>query len=597
MTSVIKVQNLAENTSLGDLRRAFKDRGARPADIHITPSSGDKPRTGFIVFRERKEADVGLRADGTECRGCRLIVKPSNPKEFDRMFPGKPMLSDEPKNKPLPRVQLQHGLERSDRRLSKDDITLQPAPNGVVKVDNIEFSASPRDIRRLFKDHDARPHDIHLVLQPNGSKHDGSAFLIFTEEAEASNALKLDGTTLSGQRLSVKSSSPKEFNRFFPRVAMLSARPANNNRGGGRGGGAAGMGRRGGSPPPMNMDRGRGGHSARGGRGGRAGGFAGGRSADQFFGGRQDNGGGGGRVRSRSPINRGGGGRRDSNVGDPFDRRRANHPEPTGPINERNFIRISGLPFNASQVDIQEFLRPILTRDIFIMRNVGGKYAGKFNGNALIEFFSEGDARQALKMDGSNFGNQKIQVVRASREEIMRTIHESRDGPHSAGGAGAVLPPESAISAIAQSNPQVQNLLNLLTATVNTIAGAAAAAVTHPPKPDTRNAPRGGDRGGHREDPVISRVASSANVNVNDIKLGRVIGLRNLPYSVSPEEILSFFRNYKVIADSVRIHYLEDGRCSGDAIVCFRGNRDARAAVSDLNKRMIGRRKVELFFL
>jgi len=52
-----------------------------------------------------------------------------------------------------------------------------------------------------------------------------------------------------------------------------------------------------------------------------------------------------------------------------------------------------------------------------------------------------------------------------------------------------------------------------------------------------------------------------------------------------------------VIPDSVRIHYLDDGRCSGDAIICFRGNRDARNAVTDLNKTSIGRRKVELFFL
>jgi len=591
-TSVIRVQNLEENTTLGELRRTFKDRGARPADIHITPSSGGKPRTGFVVFRDRKEADIGLRADGAECRQCRLIVKPSNPKEFDRMFPGKPMLtSKDDINKPM------HHQEKNDRRLSKDG--KQMSAPGVVKVDNIDFSASPRDIRKLFKDHGARPADIHLVLQPNGTKHDGSAFLIFAEENETSNALKLNGTTLCDQRLSVKSSSPKEFNRFFPRVAMLSTKPVGGNvrgRGRGRGGGMNVGNVRRASPPTPNMERGRGQglHSGRGGRGGGFGaGGARGRSSDQFFGGRPDNG-SSSRVRSRSPINRG---RRESNAGETFDRRRLNaNPEPMNAFNERNFLRISGLPYNASQVDIQEFFRPILTRDIFIMRNVGGKYAGKFNGSALIEFFSEGDARQAMKMDGNKFGNHNIQVVRASREEITRTIHENKFSGDSGGASsGPSMPDTSAISAIAQSNPQVQHLLNLLTATVNTIAGAAAAAVAQP-KPDTRNT-RGGGGDRNRDDPVINRVATSANINVHDIKLGRVVGLRNLPYGVTPEEILDFFRNYKVIPNSVRIHYLDDGRCSGDAIVCFRGNRDARNAVSDLNKGIIGRRKVELFFL
>lgn len=230
----------------------------------------------------------------------------------------------------------------------------------------------------------------------------------------------------------------------------------------------------------------------------------------------------------------------------------------------------------------------------FRVRNVGGKYAGKFNGSALIEFFSEGDARQAMKMDGNKFGNNRVQVVQASKEEIARTIQENKfsgDG----GPPAPAVPEASALNAIAQSNPQVQHLLNLLTATVNTIAGAAAAAVV-PPKPEVR-APRGPARGGERVDPVINRVASNANIDVSDIKLGRVVGLRNLPYSVAPDDILHFFRNYKVLPDSVRIHQLDDGRCSGDAIVCFRGNRDARSAVSELNKGTIGRRKVELFFL
>ena len=49
--------------------------------------------------------------------------------------------------------------------------------------------------------------------------------------------------------------------------------------------------------------------------------------------------------------------------------------------------------------------------------------------------------------------------------------------------------------------------------------------------------------------------------------------------------------------DSVRIHYLNNGRCSGDAIITFRGKDDARAAVARLNKRKIAGRTVELFFL
>jgi len=582
MACVVKVQNIAENTTLGDLRRTFKDCGARPADIHITPSNTGKPRIGFVAFRERKEADFGLRADGSVCRECRIIVKPSSPKEFDRVFPGKPMLtSQENMNK--------NSNYNDDRQRNHSKDARSSGP-GVLKVDNIDLSANPSDIRRFFKDHNARPADIHLC-QGGGGKHDGSAFLVFNMESETNNALDLDGNMFMKKRLSVKLSSPKEFDRYFPRVAMITTRPGANavgGRGGGRGGMNAGNGRH--MSPPQNMERGRA-PAMRGGRGGGRGGFGGRHQGEQFFGGRGGEG-ENGRGRSRSPINR----RRDSNAGgDSYDRRRSiPNPEPHGPINERKFLRISGLPYNASQVDIQEFFRPILSRDIYIIRNVGGKYAGKFNGSALIEFFSEGDARQAMKMDGNKFGNNRVQVVQASKEEIARTIQENKFSGD-AGPPAPAVPEASALNAIAQSNPQVQHLLNLLTATVNTIAGAAAAAVV-PPKPEVR-APRGPARGGERVDPVINRVASNANIDVSDIKLGRVVGLRNLPYSVTPDDILHFFRNYKVLPDSVRIHQLDDGRCSGDAIVCFRGNRDARSAVSELNKGTIGRRKVELFFL
>jgi len=588
MACVVKVQNLDENTTLGELRRTFKERGARPADIHITPSSSGKPRIGFVAFRDRKEADIGLRVDGAVCRDCRIIVKPSSPKEFDRMFPGKPMLTspDDQKNS-----NYNKGKNDQQRNHSKDARGASSGP-GVVRLDNIDLSAGPSDIRRFFKDQHARPADIHLV-QGNSGKHDGSAFLVFNMESETDNALELNGTMFFKKRLSVKLSSPKEFDRYFPHVAMLSAKPANNRGGRGRGRGGLNTGNgRNVSPPTPNNERGR--NSMRGGRGGgRGGAFGGkqqGRGGDQFFGDSQNN----GRGRSRSPINR----RRDSNAGgnDSFDRRRlSTNPEPLGPINERKFLRISGLPYNASQVDIQEFFRPILTRDIYIIRNVGGKYAGKFNGSALIEFFSDGDARQAMKMDGNKFGNNRVQVVQASKDEIARTIQENKFSGDPPAPPAPPVPDASALNAIAQSNPQVQHLLTLLTATVNTIAGAAAAAVAQP-KPDVRP-PRGGARGNDRVDPVINRVASSANIDVSDIKQGRVVGLRNLPYTVTTDEILHFFRNYKVLPDSVRIHQLDDGRCSGDAIVSFRGNRDARNAVSELNKGSIGRRKVELFFL
>lgn len=618
MAGVLRIDNLNYRATLGDIRRVFKESGViPPADIHLGAHSNGKANgAAFVVFTNRKDAEDGLCADGFICRDNRINVRNSNPKEFDKMFPGKPMLSNNQKN--------------TFNRGGEDRMT------NVVKVERINYNASPSDIRRFFKDHDARPEDIHLILQPNSTKHNGCAFLIFSIPSEAMNALKLDGVIFFEKRLIVKASNPKEFDRFFPRVPMITK---GNARGRGRGR-ATGVGMNNnmnnnnnnngnvsrssiGSSDGRTNDRfnngssrgrGRGG-AVRGGRGGggvgrSSGGGSGRYGEDQFFSGNREDGASNPRGRSRSPVNRN---RRDSALsrsfgGSSLDRRQSESTRDNSrydmvpSINERKFLHIYGLPYDASQIDIQNFFRPILTRDIYMMRNSGGKYAGKFNGNAIAEFFSEGDSRQAIKMDGRKFGSHVMSVIRPGKDEIVRTIEENKIS-NEANNLSSNVPDFSALNAVAQSNPQVQHLLNLLTATVNTIAGAAAAATQS--KPDKREyRDSRGDRGQReqrmdrsRDDPVINRVASSAKIDVSDIKLGRVVGMRNLPYTVTPNEILQFFRNYKVLADSVRIHYLEDGRCSGDAIICFRGNRDARNAVNDLNKGTIGRRKVELFFL
>ena len=96
---------------------------------------------------------------------------------------------------------------------------------------------------------------------------------------------------------------------------------------------------------------------------------------------------------------------------------------------------------------------------------------------------------------------------------------------------------------------------------------------------------------------MINRVASSANIDVEDIKSGRVVGMRNLPSHINTNTILDFFVGYKRIDESVRIHYLDNNQCSGDAIIAFRSSEEARRAVKNLNKRQVSGRKVELFFL
>jgi len=99
--------------------------------------------------------------------------------------------------------------------------------------------------------------------------------------------------------------------------------------------------------------------------------------------------------------------------------------DPLESINERKFVQIAGAIHsdNPSQVEVQDFFRPTLTRDVFFCRHSNGKT----NGVAIVEFFSESDARIAMKLDGnrSKLTNKPVKIVRPRKDEIMAVVQHS----------------------------------------------------------------------------------------------------------------------------------------------------------------------------
>lgn len=80
---------------------------------------------------------------------------------------------------------------------------------------------------------------------------------------------------------------------------------------------------------------------------------------------------------------------------------------------------------------------------------------------------------------------------------------------------------------------------------------------------------------------------------------GRItpIKIMNLPFKANVNEILDFFHGYRIIPDSVRIQYTEQGLPTGEAIVAMINHNEAMAAIKDLNDRPVGPRKVRLILL
>ena len=458
-------------------------------------------------------------------------------------------------------------FDESSQRLMLHGIFCLVNMVGVLRVDSINPTATLGGMRHCFKEGGSRPEDIHFVIDANG-KPTGSAFLVFLEFEDAKQGLSLNGKPFMGRNLLVRRSNPPEFNKVFPGLPMLT-RPKGffrNNREVRPYGGRANAENTA-DAPPIRIPA---------------------RSGRVFDENRR-----GDRARSRSPV-----ARRDFDRREPdrrrFERERPNNNRSSISNMKNKFLQLSGVAFNVTEFDVQNFFRPVLTRDIFFMRSNGGRF-----GDVIIGFFSESDAKEAMKMNGRRLGSRSVSITRPRREDIMHVLHMDDPPPETSYPSDSNLPDLSGLSAVANTNPQVQQLLHLLTATVNSLAGAAAASSQqHYEGRETYREQRQDRRRESRGvNPVISRVANSAKIDVDDINMGRVVGIRNLPYSVTPDEVLDFFHGFHAIPDSVRIHYLEDGRCSGDAIISFQAKKDARKAVSTLNKRMVGRRRVELFFL
>lgn len=232
------------------------------------------------------------------------------------------------------------------------------------------------------------------------------------------------------------------------------------------------------------------------------------------------------------------------------------------------FLKLSGLPYTAQNMDIQEFFKGINIAAVHIIPNKSGPYAGRSSGSAFVECSTQADCLKALAKHGEFLGRRYLNVVRCNLEEIVSTLNIdinllTGQFPMEANSKGLEMPSRNqSSSAFASSS-------------LSSLAGGGPSAA----------------------EKTINLVAASANINLGDIKDGCVVGIRNLPTSATPEEILRFFRGYPAIPDSVRIHYLDSNRCSGDAMITLVSNEQARNAIRQLSGKQFGSRKIELFLL
>ena len=256
-------------------------------------------------------------------------------------------------------------------------------------------------------------------------------------------------------------------------------------------------------------------------------------------------------------------------------------------------INMIGLPYLCTEKEVEMFFQGLRVKYVHRCRNLSGTHMGKTNGEAFVVFESLEDCSEAVERDHQLIRGRFVKV-RKSPKEVMYDVIQQED---------KILgkEPQNCPSRKDDINDlnQVQNTQMKSGLTSEMQPGSKLPAFDHniyQPGPSTlQPAIHSHNSETLSQDVVVSQLAQGANIDVNDIKAGCVVGIRNLPSTVTADEILDFFYGFRIIPESIRIHYLAPGRSSGDAVVTFIDEKEARIAMQQLNHKPVGRRNVQLF--
>lgn len=267
---------------------------------------------------------------------------------------------------------------------------------------------------------------------------------------------------------------------------------------------------------------------------------------------------------------------------------RSRHDSTSRDGSKSTWVHITSLPYRVTEDEIVQFFSGLNVLNVHLMLHTSGPHAGKNNGEAFVEFRTVGDRIQGEDRNRQYLKSRFVGVKQCSLEDVLAAL-ENRDSwtPQEPAVTRPSFSPESTMYSVGNMNGESQNLSAADMGMANVVMNSPGK-IPIPPNEV------GGMDG--QVNP-LNQLAAGANISMNDIQAGCVIGMRNLPSTVSAEEILDFFYGFPIIPDSIRIHYLAPGRSSGDAMVTLPTSGEAHSAIKQLNNKPVGKRKVQLFLV
>ncbi|CAN8277732.1 unnamed protein product [Cochlearia groenlandica] len=201
-------------------------------------------------------------------------------------------------------------------------------------------------------------------------------------------------------------------------------------------------------------------------------------------------------------------------------------------------VRLRGLPYNCSAIDIFKFFAGLDIVDVLLVSK-----KGKFTGEAFVVFAGPMQVEIALQRDRQNMGRRYVEVFRCSKQDYYNAVAAEEEAYES------------------------EVLYN------------------HSPPP--------AGPGPSKAKP--KRFSDKEKKQQQLEEYTEVLKMRGLPYSVNKAQIVEFFSGYKVIEERVHVACRPDGKATGEAYVEFETVEEARRAAMAKDKMSIGSRYVELF--
>jgi RNA recognition motif-containing protein len=224
-------------------------------------------------------------------------------------------------------------------------------------------------------------------------------------------------------------------------------------------------------------------------------------------------------------------------------------------------VRIRGLPYSCDEVDVADFFKDlnIAPHGIHLIFNQYNKPTGE----AYVEFDTAEDVEEALKLHKQMMGDRYIEVFKSSKSEMV----------------SACMDPTimDTMMYIPEGMPMV---------------GMMDPYYGYPPYPYNGYYPPYMDYygNGYYNNGYYPKKYYAK-------KDGKTLKLRGLPFDSTVEDIIEFFKGYKIDENTITFAMNMDGRPTGEAWVTFADKEESQRALKERNRCHIGKRYIELFLI